>query len=312
MRRVQLAARRLVQRPDVALVHRPRRGPYGGSNQFLVALAGELGRRGLRVSWSAVDRRTRACLIHSYLVDAPALRRMLHAGCRVVHRIDGPITLYRGHDDGSDRRIEEINRELADATILQSGYSAEAHRRLGLELRDPVVIPNAVDPALFHPGERRPLGRRVRLIATSWSDNPNKGAATYRWLAEYLDPERYELTFAGRTPVPLPGARVVPPLDSRRLGELLREHDVYVAASLHESCSNALLEGLASGLPVLYARSGGHPELVGEAGFPFDRAEELPELLERLVVEYSDRRERISVPTLSQVADRYLEVMGMR
>ena len=60
--------------------------------------------------------------------------------------------------------------------------------------------------------------------------------------------------------------RVVPPLPSEQLADLLRSHDVYLAASRDDPCSNALLEGLACGLPAAFLRSGGHPELVGEAG----------------------------------------------
>ena len=55
----------------------------------------------------------------------------------MVHRVDGPIGVYRGFDDGTDVRIVEINRELADATIFQSRYSLDKHRELGLELRRP-------------------------------------------------------------------------------------------------------------------------------------------------------------------------------
>ena len=62
----------------------------------------------------------------------------------MVHRVDGPVGVYRGFDDGTDRRIAAVNRKLANATILQSHYSLEKHRELGLELRDPVVIRNAV------------------------------------------------------------------------------------------------------------------------------------------------------------------------
>jgi glycosyltransferase involved in cell wall biosynthesis len=295
-------------RTDVAIATELRPAPYGGSNQFLRALRDELRRRGLRVTEGRVPRRARSVLLHSYLVD---LRRR-PAG-RVVHRVDGPIELYRGADDGADRRIVEINARLADATILQSRYSFEAHRDLGLELRDPVVIPNAVDPAIFHPpAEREPLaGRRVRVVATSWSDNPRKGGETYAWLARALDRERYELTFVGRAPVAVEAEHVLPPLGSEELAEVLRRQDVYVTASLNDPCSNALLEAHACGLPALYARSGGHPELVGEAGFGFDEREELPGLLDRLVEELDERRAAIRTPSLAEVADRYLETLGI-
>ena len=46
----------------------------------------------------------------------------------MVHRVDGPIGVYRGFDDGTDGRIAAMNAELADATVLQSRFSLEAHR----------------------------------------------------------------------------------------------------------------------------------------------------------------------------------------
>src|SRR5205085_1827767 len=107
-RRAPERAVRLRRGPELAILYRPRRPPYGGSNQFLLALRGELRRRGLRVS-EKVGRSTRACLLHAYLVDLERLRKRLSTDCRVVHRVDGPIGLYRGRDDGSDRRIVEIN-----------------------------------------------------------------------------------------------------------------------------------------------------------------------------------------------------------
>src|ERR1043166_341832 len=147
---------RLLRRePDLVIPYRFRRPPYGGSNQFLTALRGELLRRGLRVSDGAFGARTRACLLHSYLVEVDELRASMSDGCRVAPRGDGPIELYRGRGDGADRKIVEINAALADRTIFQSRWSLDAHRELGLELREPVVIPNAVDPSIFHPPRER-------------------------------------------------------------------------------------------------------------------------------------------------------------
>jgi glycosyltransferase involved in cell wall biosynthesis len=300
--------------PDLAILHRFRSPPYGGSNQFLTALRGELRVRGLRVSDGVIGRRTRACLLHSYLVDVDKLRPRLHPSLRIVHRVDGPIALYRGVDDGSDHRIVEINRALAEATVFQSQYSLDAHREAGLDLRDPVVISNAVDPRIFHPPPYREpaAGRRLRLIATSWSDNPRKGAGTIGRLARVLDPDRFELTFVGRTAVELEGATVVPAVPSRTLADLLRANDAYVMPSRHEACSNALLEALSCGLPALYVRSGSNPELVGAAGWAFDGDDELPSLLDRVPEELEDRRARIRVTSLSEVADRYVDVLGLR
>jgi glycosyltransferase involved in cell wall biosynthesis len=296
---------------DLAVFHEFVQPPSGGGNQFLRALAGELRRRGLAVEVNRISRDTSACLFNSFNFDFPRLRRFARADCRMVHRVDGPIGVYRGFDDGTDRRILEINGDLADATIVQSRYSLERHIELGLELRNPVVIPNAVDPVLFHAPERHePLdGRRVRLIVTSWSDNPNKGANTLAWLDRNLDWSRYEMTFAGRPPIGLSRIRSIGPLRSAALGDVLRSHDVYVAPSLNDPCSNALLEALACGLPAVYAASGGHGELVGEAGLPFTAPEEIPAALDRLIAEFDLRRAAIATPPLADVATRYLAVL---
>jgi glycosyltransferase involved in cell wall biosynthesis len=297
-------------RSDVAVFHEFHAPPYGGGNQFLIALVRELERRGLSVETNRVSGHTPACLYNSFNFEFARLRRFVRPDVRMAHRVDGPVGVYRGFDDGTDRRIAAING-LADVTILQSRFSLEKHVELGLELRNPIVVHNTVDPAIFHPPEtREPLGsRRLRVIATSWSGNRRKGADVLAWLDKQLDLDAFELTFAGNTEQSFERIPVVGPLPSAPLADLLRAHDVYLAASRDDPCSNALLEGLACGLPAAFLRSGGHPELVGDAGIGFDDAEELPAVFARLRDELDERRARIRVPSLSEVADRYLEAL---
>ncbi|MDP6225519.1 MAG: glycosyltransferase family 4 protein [Anaerolineales bacterium] len=300
---------------DIAVFHDFRRPPFGGGNQFMLALSGELEGRGFRVERNRLSPSSRACLFNSFNFDFRSLRRAGKSGsARMVHRVDGPVDRYRGDTRGVDRRIWEINREVADATIFQSQYSLDAHRELGFEFRAPIVIHNAVDPAVFFPGEARLSAgaRKTRLVSSSWSDNLNKGAAVYKWLEENLDWGRYEYTFVGRSPVRFDRIRMQAPVAPRRLAALLREHDIFITASLHDPCSNALLEALACGLPAIYARSGGHPELVGDAGYGFDNREEIPELLACLVGSHELARRAIDVPRLARVGTAYLKVMGLR
>jgi glycosyltransferase involved in cell wall biosynthesis len=298
---------------DLALFHEFAPPPTGGGHQFLRALLGELRRRGLAVELNRISGGTPACLFNSFNFDLRRLRRFARRDCRMIHRVDGPIGVYRGFDDGTDARIEAINRELADRTVVQSRYSLDAHRELGIELTKPVLIPNAVDAEIFHPPEdREPLaGRRTRVISTSWSDNPNKGGDVLAWLDRNLDWERFELTFVGPTSSSFARIRTLEPVPPRRLAGELRRHDVFLAPSLHDPSSNALLEALACGLPAVFRASGGHPELVGDAGLPFDSAEEIPELLERLRFELDDRRAAIRIPSLADIANRYLRELGV-
>jgi glycosyltransferase involved in cell wall biosynthesis len=316
-RRVRIEADWLASRraeADLAVFHEFAPPPGGGGHQFLRALVRELEGRGLEIERNRLSRGTPACLFNSFNFDVARLRRFSREGCRTVHRVDGPIGVYRGFDDGTDRRIAELNATYADATVFQSRYSLEKHVELGFELRDPVVVTNAADPEIFHPPELRTSldGRRVRLIASSWSDNRRKGAETLAWLDRNLDWDRYELTFVGRAPERFERIREVGPVGSEEVAELLRGHDVYVAASRDDPCSNALVEALSCGLPAVYLDSGGHPELVGEGGLPFRSDEALPEVLDRLVAEIEARRAAISAPSIADVADRYLEVLGLR
>lgn len=294
---------------DLAIFHDFQPAPSGGGNQFLLALSGELERRGLRIERNAISASTRACLFNSFNFDFERLTRFARSGVRMVHRVDGPLRVYRGFDDGTDDRIAAINA-LADVTVFQSRYSLEKHGELGYGFAEPRVIHNAVDPSIFHPGERL-RGDRVRVISVSWSTNANKGGAVYRDFAEGLDRSRYEYTFVGHSSVTLPHALTVPPVPSRALADLLRDHDVFLTASRNESCPNALLEALACGLPALALDSGSHPELVGDGGFLFDDAAELPALLDRLAGELDTRRAAISVPALADVADAYLDALGL-
>jgi glycosyltransferase involved in cell wall biosynthesis len=230
-----------------------------------------------------------------------------------VHRVDGPIDVYRGRNDGADRGIHTVNKRFADKTIFQSRYSLEKHMELGMDFKNPIVIMNAADPEIFNLYDRIEFSRnrKVRLIASSWSDNVNKGAALYKWLDENLDWERFEMTFVGRSPVTYKNIRMLPPVDSMGMARLFREHDIYLTASRNDPCSNSLIEALNCGLPAVYLRSGGHPEIVKQAGVGFESAEEIPGLLDQVSDAYEAFQSRISMPSIENVSEEYLRVLEL-
>lgn len=277
------------------------------------ALAREMRSRGVSIASNAIGSGTSACLVNSYNFDPVRLRRHRRLGCRIVHRVDGPAALYRGTDDGTDVLVARLNSEFAAATVFQSAFSRDAYQRLGLSFTSPTIIPNAADPLIFHPPSTprsSPVGRRLRVIAASWSDNPNKGADIYAAFAAQCR-DSVDFTYVGRSGRSIPGARLVPPIPSEALAVELRAHDLFLTASRNDPCSNAVVEALSCGLPVIHLRSGGHPELVGGAGYAFEDPDELPGLIERAGDEYRTLVARISVPGLAEVADAYLRVLGL-
>ena len=222
-----------------------------------------------------------------------------------------PIDLIRGFDRDKDELCFESNKRFAAATVLQSTWTYQRIAEMSYQPVKPVIIRNAVDPSVFHPHGRVPFdpSRKIRLIATSWSNNVRKGGPIYKWLEAQLDWDRFEFTFVGNGGVPFSRIKSIPAVPSEELAEILREHDIYITASQNDPCSNAVLEALACGLPVVYRNDGGHPELVGYGGLPFVDQEEILPQLERIAANYDMFQRLISVPTMDEVAETYLTLL---
>ncbi len=287
--------------------------PWGGGNQFMIALVDAARKLGYETTINGEGAPATAHIINSVQFDIEKFRATVAPGsARVVHRIDGPISLLRGTPDSADldNLCFDLNRDYASATVIQSWHTLGALAQLGFKPVRPALIINACDPAIFSRAtEPRPPGTRLKVVASAWSPNPSKGAMTYRWIDEHLDPQRYEFTFVGNLPVKLKTARVVPPMPSGELADVLREHDVYITASRNDPCSNAVIEALACGLPTLYYDSGGHPELVGFGGLPFSRPDQIPPLLERLREHHDTYRRLIAPTSIQDVCERYMELI---
>jgi glycosyltransferase involved in cell wall biosynthesis len=228
----------------------------------------------------------------------------------MIHRIDGPVALYRGSDMAEDNKIFDLNARFATATVCQSHWSYNKLLDLGYKPVNPEVIHNAVDCDIFHRIGRIPFSRdrKIRLISTSWSDNPRKGGPFYKWLDSHLDWTRYEYTFVGRVQQSFSHIRHIPAQPSVILADMLRQHDIYITASQKDPCSNALLEALSCGLPALYLNDGGHEELTGHGGLPYSSEEEAILNLERLAGDYETYQSAITVDSMESVAERYMDL----
>lgn len=295
----------------IGVWHEFHKPPYGGGNQFVMALQKALQARGVRIAVNSMSPSIDVHFCNSAWFDVDRFERASRKRrIAMVHRIDGPIALYRGSDRAEDDKIFVLNERFASATVCQSEWSYRQLLGLGYKPVNPVVIRNAVDGDIFHPRGRVPFSRhrKIRLVSTAWSDNPRKGGPFYKWLDDHLDWTRYEYTFIGRVQQSFANIRLIPAQDSGRLAELLRQHDLYVTASQKDPCSNALIEALSCGLPTLYLDDGGHGELVAKGGLPFTSGEEALANLERLVSDYERFESSISVESMADVAERYLSV----
>lgn len=296
----------------IHIFYEPVAGPWGGGNQFLKALMDIYRRRDMLRNLEECD----AVLINSHHFKAPAqLKRLLvflknNPGIPLIHRLDGPVTLIRNRDEGTDRLIFAFNKMFCDASIFQSGWCEDHCKKLGLDTNAAeTVIYNAPNPAIFYRRQKRQTDGKIKLIATSWSSAPGKGFDIYQWMDENLNWTKYDMTFVGNSPVSFKNIKILPPVDSNVLGEILRGHDIFITASRCDPCSNSLIEALHCGLPSVGYHDGGHPELIGQGGETFQKPDDIPAILQRMQDQYERYAQNITLPSLDQVGDAYAQFM---
>jgi glycosyltransferase involved in cell wall biosynthesis len=191
------------------------------------------------------------------------------------------------------------------------------------------VIPNGVDTGRFFPAAEKPAASPIRLL-TVGRLIPRKRTELMLIALKQLRDVGSEATFtiAGEGPesAVLKEKTVDLGLDDQvrfkgvvpadEIPALYRDHDIFVMCSAHEGMSNAMLEALASGLPVVTTACEGAEELISGSGRivqsngPADIAEALQELMDspqQHQAMASAARQRAEEFTWTAVADAYLK-----
>jgi hypothetical protein len=152
----------------------------------------------------------------------------------------------------------------------------------------------------------------LRVIISTWSKSYNKGFHYYRDIDRSLGGKQdVELTLVGRKPDDLSFkyCRVCGPLAHPQLAELLKQHHVLLQLSQGESCSNAMIEGINCGLPVIYLNHAANKEIGGKYGVEFQG--DFFAAVERLKADYHALVEQtmINPYRISLVARHYLYLL---
>jgi glycosyltransferase involved in cell wall biosynthesis len=244
-------------------------------------------------------RRRRVGLVHCFdfysnIVGVPAAR---------IARTPAVIASQRDMGDirGRSRQlVHSVALRQATHILVNSEMIAArlGHLRAAREGRLG-VIHNGVDGARFAPSATLPNPRESVTVGALAMLRPEKGlpqlvdaaalvmrrAPRARFVVWGEGPLRSRLEAQIRTlglgaTVEIPGATRSPEKD-------LKKCHIFVLPSLSEACSNAVLEAMATGLPVVGTRVGGTPALVeeGQTGLlvPPGNAEELARAIVRLV-----------------------------
>lgn len=288
-------------------------GPYGGGNQFLKALRNEFRKSGV---YSDDPENADIFLFNSFqnISDVLKIKRRFPDKL-FVHRVDGPISLYRNSKSPFvDKLIYKLNEKIADGTVFQSKFSQNENEKLGISTqRFQTIIHNAPDKNIFFPAEEKDFdfnNRKVRIISTAWSSNPMKGFDTYSSLDSLLDFSKYDYTLVGNSPVSFRNINSIPSKTSAELAQLLRNSDIFLTASRKDPCSNSLIEAIACGLPAIVLNDGGHPELIGKGGEIFNKSDEVPALIEKMKDNYKNYSESLPKYDISEISGSYADFLN--
>ncbi len=241
---------------------------------------------------------------HNHLEEAQRLKVKFNGQKTFVHRIDGPMRTYNQWYDVRDFTVQYVLDFISDCAIFQSKWSLKNHTFLYGDPKVPVaVIHNAANMNFFYPGEKTQTGK-IKIIGSAWSHQKNKGGDYYDYLEENLDFNRFEMSFVGKTIGRYSKIKCLGILDQKQLGEELKKNHIYFFPSLYEACSNALLEGIASGLIPMVRAGSSNLEVVEDSRLQFSSYSEAIIKLNRINLSESYQFKN---PDFNHIAQQYID-----
>lgn len=262
-----------------------------------------------------VRRRSTYRSIHVHLAGSPALAAVLAgqvAGKRVIVKLGGGRGV--GEIAQSTRTLAGrcklvLLNWLQPRLVAVTPELTDELKAFGLDI--PVtVIPNGVDADRFRPpsreersAARRAIGltdeicflyvgrlsyeKQLDMLAESFGEAVAETGAQARLLLVGAGDKEPAIRAAARRSGAADKVTILPP--TAEIEKVYRAADVFFLPSISEGLSNALLEAMCCGLPVIASRVGGTPEAVedGRSGLLFDPTDQaaLKSLLIRAIKE---------------------------
>ena len=271
----------------IFISYKTKNEAWGGGNQFLKNLKVKLFKM-----QQICDEPKDADIIlfnsHHNLIET-LFYKIKYPKKKFVHRIDGPISSYRGEKEKKlDKLIHLFNSKISNGTIFLSKWSKDENIKKGYFVNNNQVIYNAPDNTIFKEKKYSldTQNRKIKIIASSWSENILKGFDIFKHLDENLDFNKYQMTFVGNSKIEFKNIEMIKPVKSELLYSYIEDSDVFIFASKIESCSNLLLEAMATGIPVLVVDGTSNNEIFNSNGYIFKDKTDVINKLEQLIDNY--------------------------
>jgi glycosyltransferase involved in cell wall biosynthesis len=186
-------------------------------------------------------------------------------------RIANRREILTGDKSPAKLRTQRLAYRAAHAVVANSSAARDQLEREGVPVDRLRLIANGLDVGRFAPATPRSNIRRIVMVANL---RPEKGQDTLLAAAPHIL-QRYpdaSFTFVGDGPRREALETLTRALgitervrflgESRDVAPILAEHDLFVLPSRSEAFPNALIEAMATALPVVATDVGGIPEVV--------------------------------------------------
>lgn len=291
----------------VSIGMRLKQQPWGGGNQFGNALVSFLRNKGVQVCFDLepddIDIillcEPRKALQISAFSDREIFNylRRVNSKAIVVHRINECDE--RKGTKGVNKKLIHANL-CADHTVFVASWLEKLFTQRGLPCKRFSVILNGSDRHIFNPeGYKRWNGREpLKFVTHHWGGHWLKGFDIYRRLDDIigLQPLSHTISFTyiGNLPrgFEFSNAHYIAPKSGHQLADLIRQHHVYLTASINEPGGNHQNEGANCGLPLLYRNSGCMPEYCQGFGLEFT-TDNFEAKLQEMITSYSTWTDRV-------------------
>lgn len=268
----------------------------GGGNNFLRSLIKQLNESG-NFSKSAHSATTILINSHQNFLQN-LIMKVIFPNKKFILRIDGKTSLHR-RSLYWDSLTEWQAKYLADSVIYQSHWARDIWRD-DLRILDKMskIIYNVCDSNIFKPSKvNQKKSPKIKIIATSNSNNPNKGLDAIYHLDNFLSDLKlieYEINVFGykQTKQESKSKNLImrPSVTQDLLSVELRKADIFFAPFKNDACSNSIIESLACGVPVIAMNSGANGEIIKGNGFLYNSFSELRENLPTIIENLDDIR----------------------
>ena len=256
-------------------------GSWGGGNQFLKQFCKYLKKKNYDFNFKLSKKTKIIFVVNSKtpysLNPLRNYRNKITFGYKQIlkfkKKYNDTIIVQRINDSDDSRQTNFINENfkkinnLSDKTIFVSKYISNYYFENNI-LNDNIdfkIINAAADSEIFNLTDinlkKMPTGK-LNIVTHHWSDNYSKGFLKYKQLDDLLDgdlKEKFNFTLIGNYPKEInwKNTKIIEPLYGHRLAQELKKHHIYFTASYKEASGMHWLEGVQSGLPLLYYPNGG-------------------------------------------------------